>query len=144
MQGVEKELWAEYVETGQVKYVFWPVINHGQGSFDATLAMECAGRQDPALAWATHEILYENLSALYSGSLDLYLSIAEQAGANVDEFRICFGSQDAIDQVQRMDQIRRDRGVTGQPVFEFVGVGYLIGGQPKVVFDDAIAAVQGQ
>lgn len=144
MQGVEKELWAEYVETGQVKYVFWPVVNHGQGSFNAKLVMECAGQQDPALAWTAHDILFENLSALYSGNLDLYLSIAEQTGLDLAEFQACFGSQEAIDQIQKLDQIRRERGITGQPIFEFVGVGRLLGAQPKVVFDDAISAVQGQ
>ena len=74
----------------------------------------------------------------------MYLSIAEQTGLDLDQFQTCFGSQEAIDQIQRLDQIRRDRGITGQPIFEFVGVGYLVGAQPKVVFDDAISAVQGQ
>ncbi len=144
MQGVEKELWADYVETGQVQYVFWPVINHGQGSFNATLVMECAGQQDPALAWTAHDILFENLSALYSGTLDLYLSIAEQTGLDLDEFQTCFGSDEAIARIQNLDQIRRDKGITGQPIFEFVGVGYLLGSQPKQVFDDAILTVINQ
>ena len=144
MQGVEKDLWADYVETGQVKYIFWPVINHGQGSFNATLVMECAGQQDPALAWTAHDILFENLSALYRGDLDLYLSIAEQTGLNLDEFQTCFGSQEAIDLIQNLDQIRRDKGVTSQPIFEFVGVGFLLGSQPKATFDDAIMTILSQ
>ncbi len=144
MQGVEKELWADYVETGQVKYVFWPVVNHGQGSFNAMLVMECAGQQDLELAWKAHDILFENLSALYSGNLDLYLSIAEQTGLDLDEFQTCFGSEEAIAQIQSLDQIRRDKGITAQPVFEFVGVGYLLGSQPKSVFDDAISTVSNQ
>ena len=144
MVGVEKELWEDYVKTGQIKYVFWPVVNHGQGSFNAMLVMECAGQQNPELAWTAHDILFDNLSALYSGNLDLYLSIAEQTGLNLDQFQTCFGSDEAIAQIQSLDQIRRDKGVTGQPIFEFVGVGFLLGSQPKAVFDDAITNVLGQ
>ena len=144
MQGVEKQLFTEYVETGQVQYIFWPVVNHGQGSFNAFLVMECAGQQDPALAWTAHDILFDNLSALYRGDLDLYLSIAEQTGLDLDEFQTCFGSQEAIERIQNLDQIRRDKGVTGQPIFEFVGVGFLLGSQPKQVFDDAISTISRQ
>ncbi|MFT7586851.1 MAG: protein-disulfide isomerase [Cellvibrionaceae bacterium] len=142
--GVEKELIAEYVETGQVKYIFWPVVNHGQASFNAMLVMECAGQQSPELAWTIHDILFENHSSLYSAGLDLYMNIAGQAGLDLDAFQTCFGSDGAIAQIRSLDQTRIDKGITGQPVFEFVGVGYLIGSQPKGVFDDAILTVQGQ
>ena len=106
--------------------------------------MECAGQQDPALAWTAHDILFENLSALYRGDLDLYLSIAEQTGLDLDAFQTCFGSDEAIQRIQNLDQIRRDKGVTGQPIFEFVGFGFLIGSQPKQVFDDALNAINSQ
>ncbi|MFT5196469.1 MAG: putative DsbA family dithiol-disulfide isomerase, partial [Candidatus Promineifilaceae bacterium] len=67
-----------------------------------------------------------------------------QAGLDLDAFQTCFGSDGAIAQIRSLDQTRIDKGITGQPVFEFVGVGYLIGSQPKGVFDDAILTVQGQ
>ena len=83
MLGTEPLLVENEVANGELQLVFWPVINHGNPSVYASVAMECAGQQDPALAWTAHDILFENLSALYSGNLDLYLSIAEQTGGSV-------------------------------------------------------------
>ena len=144
MLGTEPTIVENHVVNGEVLYVFWPVINHGQPSFDATLVMECAGQQSPELAWEAHRILFENLSDLYRPSLDLYLSIAEEAGADLEQFRNCFASQEAIDQVAKLDQIRRDRGIAGQPIFDINGLGYLAGAQPYEVFADVLQQVANQ
>ncbi len=142
MLGTEPDLVETYVETGEVRLVFWPVINHGKPSVFSSVAMECVGQQDLAAAWDAHNLMFENQASLWSADLDFYVGIAEQVGANRDTFIACYGSQDTIDHIMQLDQIRRDIGINGQPIFDVNGAGYLLGAQPFEVFAEAIEVVQ--
>lgn len=142
MLGTEPQLIEEHVATGELRLIFWPVINHGNPSVYSSVTMECIGRQDVAKAWDAHNIMFENQASLWSADLDFYAGVAEQVGADRDSFVACYGSQEAIDHVMNLDQIRIDLGIMGQPIFDVNGAGYLLGSQPYEVFADAIKVVQ--
>jgi len=144
VQRVEQKLWTDYVDTGLVQYIYWPVFSYGEASLSAYMVMECAGQQDLELAWTAHNLLYENTSSLMQVNPDLYMAVAQQVGLNMDQFNTCFSNPDSIQQAVNLDEIAKERGITGHPIFEFVGVGYLIGSQPISVFEDAIETVMNQ
>ena len=143
MLGTEPLLLENEVANGDAQIIFWPVINHGNPSVYATVAMECAGQQDLESAWDMHNQLFNNLTALYSADLEFYIGMANNLGLDQDQFVACYGDQATVDHVMALDTIRRERDITGQPIFDIAGEGYLIGAQPYEVFVEAIEYVQG-
>ena len=131
MLGVEPQVIADYVATGRVKIVFWPVLNHGNPSIYSTLTAECAGRQDPSLFWAAHDALFRRQEALTAAGRDFYAGLAESIGADRAAFEQCFDDSSALDQVLALDDIRRQRGIVGQPIFDIGG--QVLAGLPDYV-----------
>ena len=130
---------AEYVESGLLKIVFWPVLNHGNPSVTSTLAAECAGQQDPALFWAAHAVLFERQDELWSADRDFYVTLAEGLGADRIAFEACYDGGDALAQVMALDEARLQRGIFGQPTFDINGQTFA-GSQRYEVFQAAIDA----
>jgi protein-disulfide isomerase len=126
--GTEPQVIEDYVATGQVKIVFWPVLNHGDPSVYATLTAHCTGRQDPALFWKAHELLFTNQADLWRADRDYFVRTAITAGAEQAAFEQCYDDQGALDEVLALDAIRLQRGIANQPVFDVGGVIY--GGAP--------------
>jgi protein-disulfide isomerase len=135
--GTEDDLVANFVATGQIRMIFWPVINHGQPSVNATLAAHCAGVQDPALFWPMHRRLFEEQNALWRADLDFFVETARAVGADPEAFTACYGSQEALDTLFALDEMRRQRGIFSQPTFDLNGE-VLAGAQPYEVFARAI------
>ena len=129
MLGTEPDIIANYVETGRVKLVFWPVLNHGDPSVYSTLTAECAGQQDPALFWTVHEYLFANQADLWRADRDYYVNTAASLGADQAEFEACYDGPDGIAQVLELDDIRRQRGIFTQPIFDINGE-VFVGAQP--------------
>lgn len=141
MLGTEPQLIDEYVETGLIKIVFWPVLNHGNPSVYSTLAAECAGQQNPALFWTAHGALFERQDELWSADRDYYVALAESAGADRPTFEACYDSPAALAQVMALDELRQQRGIFGQPTFDVNGQVFA-GLQSYEVFQAAITAAQ--
>ena len=137
MLGTEKLLITEFVDTGELQMIYWPVLNHGQPSVFATLTAFCAGWQDPALFWTAHDILFENMSALWSANRDYYVQTAVSIGADQATFEACYDNPDSIAHILDLDQIRQERGVFSQPVFDINGTVYF-GAAPYDVFAGVI------
>ena len=121
MLGIEPQLIADYVAAGQVNIVFWPVLNHGNPSVYSTLTAECAGKQDPALFWAAHALLFERQNDLWPADRDYYVSLAESLGADRAAFEACYDGGDGLAQVMALDKARLARGIFGQPTFDVNG-----------------------
>jgi protein-disulfide isomerase len=142
--GTEPQLVADYVATGQVKIIFWPVLNHGNPSVYSTLAAECAGQQDPALFWALHGVLFENQSDLWSADRDYYATLAESLGAERAAFETCYDDGSGLAQVMALDEARLERGIFSQPTFDVNGQ-LFSGAQNYEVFKAALdAALAGE
>ncbi len=136
MLGTEPDIIANYVETGRVKLVFWPVLNHGNPSVYSTLAAECMGQQDPDLFWVAHHYLFENQSALWGADRDYYVETAVALGADQATFEACYDGPTGLETILALDDIRRQRSVFSQPIFDINGQ-IFVGAQPY----DAFAAV---
>jgi protein-disulfide isomerase len=119
--GTEPQLIADYVNTGLVKIVFWPVLNHGNPSVYSTLTAHCAGEQDPALFWAAHAALFDRQNELWSADRDYYISLAASVGAGQPTFEACYDGGEALAQVMALDEARLARGIFGQPTFDING-----------------------
>lgn len=140
MLGTEPQVIEEYVNTGKVKIVFWPVLNHSNPSLYSTITSECVGQQDPDKFWVAHEMLFENQSQLWNADRDYYVQTAVAAGVDQAIFEACYEGADALATVMELDNIRRERGIFSQPYFDINGD--VFGGAPpfevlSAVLDDS-------
>jgi protein-disulfide isomerase len=118
----------EYVNTGKVKLIFWPVLNHNEPSVYSTLTAHCVGRQDPDKFWDVHEMLFTNQADLWRADRDYFIDTAVAAGADQAAFELCYDDPGALSEVLNLDDIRLQRGIAGQPMFDIAGTVY--GGAP--------------
>lgn len=137
MLGTEPTLVEEYVETGKLKIVFWPVLNHGQPSVFSAATMACIGEQNVEAAFEAHHAMFEDLRSLYSADRDYYMGQAEAVGVDVDLFAECYDSGRGVEQVLALDAIRLERGIYSQPTFDLNGM-IALGAIPIDSFRDAI------
>ena len=122
MLGTEPQVIADYVETGKVRIIFWPVLNHGNPSVYSTVSAHCAGAQDPQKFWELHELLFQNQGDLWSATRDYFVNTAVAAGLDRVAFEACYDDPATLAEVMSLDDIRRDRGVYAQPVFDANGL----------------------
>jgi protein-disulfide isomerase len=137
--GAGQQLEARYVQSGEVTIVFWPVLNYGEPSMNATLAVECVARQDMDAFWDLHHQLFQNQADLWRANRDYFIQAAASVGADPDAFAACFDDGDALAHVQGLDQVRRARGIFSQPVFD-IGGEFLYGSQSFDTFASVIDA----
>ncbi|MCB9421958.1 MAG: thioredoxin domain-containing protein [Ardenticatenaceae bacterium] len=139
MLGTEPEIAANFIETGQVKAVFWPILNHGSPSVYSTITAVCVGQQDAKAFWDVHERLFENQEDLWDADRDYYVQTAVAAGVDQATFEACYDDPDTLSQVQKLDEIRRQWGVYSQPTFDVNGRTFS-GAQPYDVFEEVLQA----
>ena len=139
MLGTEPDILRNYVMNGQVKLVFWPVLNHGNPSVYSTLTAECAGQQDPDLFWALHKYLFENQGDLWSAGRDYFVETAVSLGVDQTEFEACYDGTAGLAQVMELDNGRRQRGIFSQPQFDINGY-IFVGAQPYETFAETLDA----
>ena len=129
MLGTEPQIIQEYVQTGRVKLIFWPVLNHNNPSVYATLTAHCVGKQDAEKFWDVHERLFTNQGELWQADRDYFISAAVSSGVDRTAFEQCYDDQGALDEVLNLDAIRKQRGIANQPMFDIAGTIY--GGAPS-------------
>ena len=140
MLGAEKEIIPNYVDTGQVRLVYWPMLDHGQASVNAHAAADCVGRQDVDAFWEIHDQFYVDQGALFRADRDYFVQAAVNAGLDQAAFEACYDSGEAHVRVNELDAIRRERGIFSRPSFD-INDHLLIGSQPFSVYEDYFAAV---
>jgi protein-disulfide isomerase len=137
--GAEKEIIPNYVHTGQVRLIYWPMLDHGQASVNAHAAADCVGRQDVDAFWDVHDRFYVDQGALFRADRDYFVQAAVSAGLDQAAFEACYDSGEAHARVNDLDRIRRERGIFNRPSFDINGQ-LLIGSQPFSVYEDYFAA----
>lgn len=128
-----------YVESGQAQIVFWPVLNHGDPSLYAAVTAECVAQQDMDAFWELHHYLFENQNNLWSADRDYFIGAAVSVGADQATFESCYDGGQAIEHVLGLDERRRARGISTQPVFD-IGGQLLFGSQSFITMAELIEA----
>lgn len=137
MLGTEPQVIEEYVDSGQVKIVFWPMLDHGRPSLDSVAAAQCLGLQNPDLYWTAHDVFFENQSQLWNAGRDWYVDTAVALGADQSAFESCFDGGEAHAFVTQLDEARRRQGIRQRPTFDLNGF-LFFGNVPFNVFESYI------
>lgn len=143
MQGAEKEILAGPVAAGDLRLVFWPMLDLGPNSTNAATAAFCAGEQDPAAFWRYHDTLYDNQRRVYLADRDYFLATATDLGLDSEAFATCYDSEEMHTLLESLDQTRRtERQVSVRPTFDITGPSgeseRIFGSQPFTAFDALI------
>jgi len=134
--GTEPQLRESYIKNGQVKLVFNPVLNHADRSLQTHQAAECAGEQGQF--WQFHDVLFENQDALWASDIQAAIKgLAAESGLDTESFDTCLDEQRYLELVLSQDEIRKQQGIRGQPVFDING-DFLAGAQPFEAFAEVI------
>lgn len=133
MLGTEPDVIATYVDTGDVRIVYWPMLDHGNASLNAHAASDCIGRQDVDAFWEIHDRFYANQSELWSADREYFVNAAVSVGVDQAEFESCYDNGDGHAAVTALDSIRRERGIFNRPTFDINGQ-LLLGSQPFSTF----------
>lgn len=141
MLAVEPQLIDNYVQTGRIRLVFRPVLNHGDRSLITSEAAACAAEQSQF--WQMHEMLFTRQDELWAtdpaGLPALMQQYAEELGMDRATFDACVAAGNARALVQALDAEQRERGIRSQPVFE-LGEQRLVGFQSFETFQRLIDA----
>jgi protein-disulfide isomerase len=131
--GPEQEIIANYVDSGQVRIVLWPILDHGNASLNAHAAADCVGRQSADAFWQIHDQFFADQSLLWSADRAYFVNAAVGAGVDQAEFEACYDSGAGHATVTELDSIRRGLGIFNRPTF-LLNDQLLIGLQPFEVF----------
>lgn len=118
MLSTEPQVIAAYVDTGKIRYVYYPMLDIG-GTQQAYEAAECAGAQGAEHFWSLHDLLYAEQSRLFRPSADLYVELAQRAGVpDLEQFRRCVESGQFAAKATELDRARRGEGIRFRPTFK--------------------------
>jgi protein-disulfide isomerase len=119
---------------GRVRFVWrdYPIL--GQGSFEASIAGECA--DDQGQFWAFHDLLFADQANFTRAG---FIAKATQLEMNVEQFTTCYDNQQHREEILADYQAGESLGVTGTPTF-FINGRPLIGAQPIDAFVNVVEA----
>lgn len=119
---------------GQVRFVWrdYPIL--GQGSFEASIAGECA--DDQGQFWQFHDLLFADQANF---TREGFIAKATQLDLDVAQFTTCYDNQQHRDEILADYQAGESLGVTGTPTF-FINGRPLIGAQPISAFINVVEA----
>jgi protein-disulfide isomerase len=142
--GAEKDIIANHVATGEVKIIYWPMLDLGPNSTNAAAAAFCAGQQNPAEFWRMHDYLFENQRNVYLANRSTFVQAAAALGLDGPAFETCYDGEDVRVLLQRLDDARRANLVSQRPTFDVVstaGDQRLLGAQPYETFAEIIRSL---
>lgn len=139
MLGAERDIIANHVLAGQVKLVYWPMLDLGPNSENAAVAAFCAGEQDPAQFWAYHDALFEDQGSVYLARRGFFVDLAAELGLDGPAFETCYDGDATRALLEELDNARREAGVSQRPTFDVNGL-RLAGSQSYEIFAEVIAA----
>jgi protein-disulfide isomerase len=136
------QLKADYIDTGQVRYVFmdFPLTSiHPQAPLAAEAA-RCAGDQDAYLAM--HHALFERQGEWSNrdDAGDVFVALAGELGLDEASFTQCLTSGQHTAAVQADLDQGIGLGINGTPAF-FLNGNFISGAQPFTVFQGAIESL---
>ncbi|MBI5568065.1 MAG: DsbA family protein [Chloroflexi bacterium] len=142
-QAVHPQLLKQYVESGQVNFVFKHSAFLGQESVWAAQAAECAA--DQGKFWEFHDLLFSRQNGENQGAFnkDKLSGFAKEMGLDMAKFEPCLTNDETLARVQADTQEGQSAGVRGTPTF-FINGQALVGAQPFEAFQNVLAQQLGQ
>ena len=142
-QTVHPQLLKQYVETGQVNFVYKHSAFLGQESVWAAQAAECAA--DQGKFWNFHDLLFSRQNGENQGAFnkDKLSGFAKEMGLDMAKFEPCLTNDETLARVQADTQEGQAAGVRGTPTF-FINGQPLVGAQPIEAFQTVLAQQLGQ
>ena len=140
---VEAQLMKDYVQTGQVTFVYKHSAFLGQESVWAAQAAECAA--DQGKFWDFHEYLFTHQNGENQGAFtkDKLIGFAKDMGLDMAKFEPCLTNDETLARVQADTAEGQKAGVRGTPTF-FINGQPLVGAQPLSAFQTVLAQQLGQ
>jgi protein-disulfide isomerase len=117
VQSTKPEIKKEYIETGNVTYVFKHFPWRGTDSFSAALASECANEQGKF--WEYHDVLFQNQQGVDSGwaSREKLKEFASAIGLDRQQFDSCLDSEKYKSNIDRDLALVEELGLDTTPSF---------------------------
>lgn len=115
---VYPDLKREYIDTGEIKFVFMNFQFIGPSSDRAALAAECVHNQDREGFWSYYEAIYDNQGPESEdwATQDLLTRLAsEETDVDMEQFEACLTGQDEMSEIQEDYSIGQSAGVSGTP-----------------------------
>lgn len=114
--GAAQRLKEEYVESGQVRFVFFdlPLQQH-QNAVPAAMAARCAG--DQGSYWEMHDVLFDKQYE-WSGSgspTDTFTRYADDLGLEARRFRRCMDTELHIEKIEQSRRVAMQLQLTSTP-----------------------------
>ena len=142
-QGTFPKLYAEFIETGRVRWVHVPfVLGKFANSREAALAGSCAAEQGAATFWPVHLALFGGQVEWRAGDpLPAFRRYVADAGGDPSAFEACYTGADPAEALDRAEQIAAAAGVSATPTF-FIDGRRLEGAAPLDEFRQALEAAE--
>ena len=117
VQSTEPEIKKEYIETGNVAYVFKHFPWRGTDSFSAASASECANEQGKF--WQYHDVLFQNQQGVDYGwaSTEKLKEFASAIGLDRQQFDSCLDSEKYKSNIDRDLALVEELGLDTTPSF---------------------------
>jgi protein-disulfide isomerase len=117
VESTEPEIKREYIETGNVAYLFKHFPWRGTDSFSAALASECANEQGKF--WEYHDVLFQNQQGVDSGwaSRENLKEFASTVGLDRQQFDSCLDSEKYKSNIDRDLALVEELGLDSTPSF---------------------------
>ncbi len=132
----------EYVESGQVRFVYKHFAILGPESNRSAEASECAAEQEKF--WDFHDLVFDDQIATRSTLDDEKLvELATEIGLDTEAFTECLNSGRYVTQISQESLSVQSMGVRGTPGFLINGV-FVSGAQPFEVFQEIIEEQLGE
>ena len=136
--GPGRQIKTEYVDSGQVRFVYRHFAFLGEESVWAAEAAECAG--DQGKFWEYHDILYDKWSGTNVGSYSYnnLVGFANILELDTTQFAQCMNDRKYVERVRGDSEYADDNGITSTP-WVLVN-GERVRGGEYGIFRDAIEA----
>ena len=134
-------LFKQYVETGQVTFVYKHMAILGTESTWAAQASECAA--DQGKFWEYHDLVFSRQAGENQGAFtrDKLLGMAQELKLDMTKFEPCLKNDQTRGRVQADTEEGQEANVRSAPTF-FINEQRLVGAQPieafKAVIDEGL------
>lgn len=117
MLSTEPQVIENYADTGKIRYIYYPMLDHGPTP-KTYEAAECAGEQGAEYFWTIHDLFYAEQNSLWSANSDTYAGFAQRAGVpDLDRFRQCLDAGNYAGKTIELDRMRRAEAIRLRPSF---------------------------